>query len=328
MATEKMSAWTKVKDGAPILKAEMLNKLYKMLSDGWTASVMIEDDGLLIEYERTVPDPEPTLSSRIVAVADKFDADEPYEDFEVRNELDEIALDVEALEARITELESERDEWKRKYENHPNVCAICYHHFDEDTPPADTGKQMEPTLAERMRHYASMQEDFKANGYLEWADEVEALEADNARLRSALRAVRSLNYISSSTDEINEDDEIMLQWRKFIDVDVHPLPLADGIYKIAAAALDGRGPDAIPRTATITEWWHKVDETTVIIEGNLRILAINLWNEMIKHSHSVSSNEVLEFAEQLNNLIYRIDREVGVEMAEETDNLIAKEALR
>jgi hypothetical protein len=65
-------------------------------------------------------------------------------------------------------------------ESHPNYIRITFK--DEDTPPADTGKQMESTLAERMRHYASMQEDFKANGYLEWADEVEALEARIAEL--------------------------------------------------------------------------------------------------------------------------------------------------
>jgi hypothetical protein len=180
MATEKMAAWTKVIDGAPILKVEMLNKLYRMLSDGWTATVVIEDDGLRIEYERTVPDPEPTLSSQLQEVYDYLSnlllrpaavaeqkkyrailqkAIDEVESLEARvadtpsistvaeyELLLETAEDEKSeLEARIVKWKAECDEWKRKYENHPNVCAICYHHFDEDTPPADTGKQVEPT---------------------------------------------------------------------------------------------------------------------------------------------------------------------------------------
>jgi hypothetical protein len=112
MATEKMAAWTKVKDGAPILKAEMLNELYKMLSDGWTASVTIEDNGLRIEYERTVPDPEPPLANLIRESANRI-ITQP----KVVNELFVIADEVEALEARVTELETERDEWKRSCKN-------------------------------------------------------------------------------------------------------------------------------------------------------------------------------------------------------------------
>jgi hypothetical protein len=322
------------------------NTLYGVgyyLLEGWkiTDGPTVDQESLRVTWhlERTIPDPEPTLSSQLREVYDYLSnlllrPAAVAEQKEYRAILQKAIDEVEELEARIAELESERDEWKRKY---------IFVDRDSDAVMAES-----PLLTVAMERIAELEAGIDsiidARGPVEaiykmsmrdemvndedghitdlarsalrmlprdrkfdevgLAHQVMKLQADNARLRSALKV-----WIADIPDwEI---------WSKHHQETDSGRSLTRFVVE---EALDGRGPDAIPRTATIIKWWHKVDETTVSIEGNLRTLAINLWNEMIKHSHSVSSNEVLEFAERLNNLIYRIDREVGVEMAEETDN--------